>query len=66
MSKSWYQSRTIWGAIISVVAIALRNYGIDLDSEDQQQIAQALCDIAAVLGSIVAVHGRVQAKEAIK
>ncbi len=64
--KNWYSSKTIWGALISVVASVLHFAGIDLAPADKNQLVDAIVNIAGALGGLLAVYGRVTAKAAIK
>ncbi|WP_431321819.1 hypothetical protein [Rhizobium sp. YTU87027] len=64
--KNWYSSKTIWGALISVVASVLHFAGIDLATTDKSQLVDSIANIAGALGGLLAVYGRVTAKAAIK
>lgn len=59
-AKSWWQSKTIWGIVITGISIAAPKY---------QPIAQALPgvvdNIAAAVGLALAAYGRIKADKPI-
>lgn len=64
--KPWYTSRTVWGAIIAVVASVIplvSRMGVEGVTDDATNIASG---IAAVVGGIVAIYGRYKAAEPLK
>lgn len=63
--KNWYSSKTIWGALISIVASVLHFASIDLGTTDKSQLVDAVVNIAGALGGLLAVYGRVTAKATI-
>ena len=65
-SKKWYESKGVWGGVISVIAIILGVFGYNITPEDQQTIVASLAALGATVGSIVAVVGRVKATKQIK
>lgn len=64
--KAWYQSKTIWGALIAVIASLLDGFGIKLDPTAQQQAVEAFYQASAVIGALIAVYGRLTAKSIIR
>ncbi len=63
-TKVWWQSKTVWGGIIAVVAGLLGVFGYTVLPADQELIATGLASAAAAAGGIIAVIGRVTAKKA--
>ena len=59
--KTWYQSRTIWGAIIAILASLAHAGGDSLTATDQGQIADAAVALAGTIGGLVAIWGRIRA-----
>jgi hypothetical protein len=59
--KTWYQSRTIWGALVAIIASLAHAGGFSLSASDQGQIADALVSVAGTAGGLVAIWGRVKA-----
>lgn len=72
-TKPWSQSLTIWGTIVtflSAVAPAIGSLiGLDVTAGDVQAVGngvtQAIQAIGGVVGTVMAIYGRVRTKEAI-
>lgn len=64
--KNWYQSKTIWGAIIAVGSSVLHAAGVDIAAGDESQIVDSLVNIAGAVGGLLAVYGRLTATSAIR
>lgn len=64
--KNWYSSKTIWGAVVAILASAMHFTGVDIATGDRSLIVDAIVNIAGALGGLLAVYGRVTAKSAIK
>lgn len=60
--KPWYQSKTIWGALIAVLASLLQLSGHPLNLEDQAQLADIAVTLAGAAGAALAVYGRIVAR----
>jgi hypothetical protein len=60
-SKQWYQSKTVWGALVAIVASLLHVSGMDLDAGGQQQLADSLVAISGAVGGLIALYGRLRA-----
>lgn len=60
--KQWHQSKTVWGALIAILASLLQTMGIDLDSGAQSQLADNLVSLAGAIGGLVAIYGRLTAE----
>ena len=61
--KTWYQSRTVWGALIAIAASALQATGIHLNAQDQSQIADAALAMSGAFGGLLAIYGRIKAEK---
>lgn len=59
--KTWYQSRTIWGALIAIGASLAHAGGYSLTAADQGQIADAAVSLAGTMGGLMAIWGRIRA-----
>lgn len=57
--KGFLQSKTIWGVVVMVTAQILKRNGVEVDE------AGLLNDIVSIVGTILAVYGRVTAKTVI-
>lgn len=63
--KAWYQSKTIWGALIAVGASLLQMAGIDLGADMQADLADIAVTLAGVAGGLFAIYGRIRAESGI-
>ena len=63
--KTLLSSKTFWGAFVAVLAGALSLFGYQLAAEDQAQLVNAVSGIAAALGGLVAIYGRIVASKRI-
>jgi hypothetical protein len=66
VAKAWYQSRTVWGALVAIAATLLHGFGIDLGSDLQNQLADLAMTLAGAAGGLVAIYGRVKAQAPIR
>lgn len=80
--KSIFTSKTFWGALIALIAIIAKGFGLDLPSADEAAISGSATDlitaasdhnwtalittIAALGGTLFAIYGRFKATKAIK
>ena len=64
-AKKWYLSKTVWGALLAVVAPALQLAGIYIDEGTQGELAASIATLAGVAGGLVALFGRISAKSAL-
>lgn len=66
-SKSIFQSKTFWGAVLSLVGkIAAVHFGFGVTPELVDAGATALSLGASAVGDVIAVYGRVKATKPIK
>lgn len=63
--KQWYESRTIWGALVAVGASIVGSLGIPIDAPAQSEIADSMVQLIGALGAITAVYGRLNATSVI-
>jgi hypothetical protein len=63
--KPWYQSKTVWGALIAIGSPLLRHAGFDLGSAEEAQLADALTTLAGTLGGLLALYGRLSATKGV-
>lgn len=61
--KPWWQSRTIWGVLVSLAGGLAALLGREFTTADQEQLLEALSAIAIAAGSILAIIGRVKASK---
>jgi len=63
--KKWYQSKTVWGALVAIFAGLLQAGGIDLDTDGQTALADSLVAISGAIGGLVALYGRLSAEKKV-
>ena len=63
--KPWWQSRTLWGAIVTIASAALGLAGLDLGDADREALIELLTSLGAALGGVIAIVGRITAKNRI-
>lgn len=61
-SQAWYESRTVWAAIITIIGCLLALYGFDLPDE----VREAMVTLLVIVGPSVAIWGRWVAKKALR
>lgn len=64
--KSWYQSKTVWGALIAVLAPLLHVVGLNLPTGIEEELAEGLVTVAGGVGGLVALYGRLSANSIIR
>jgi hypothetical protein len=64
-AKQWYQSKTVWGAMIAMAAPLLKHAGVEMGLAEQADLADALATLAGALGGVLAIYGRVKATRSI-
>ncbi|MEX6505612.1 hypothetical protein [Jiella sp. M17.18] len=64
-TKPWYQSRTIWGGVVALIAASAGYFGYDLDPGAHEALTNALISGAGAVGAVVAIYGRLAAKSTI-
>lgn len=65
-TKPWYQSRTIWAALVSVAASFGAFAGIETDTEIRAGLTDALLQLVAAVAAITAIYGRITARSTIE
>ena len=65
-TKAWYESKSVWGGLLAVVAGIAGVFGYAVSPEDQAVLAEAAVSIVSVAGGLLAVFGRIKASKAIK
>jgi len=65
-SKTWYRSKTVWGALIAVTASMLQVTGVDLTPDVQSDLADLAVVFAGIIGGALSIYGRIAADTAIR
>ncbi|MCB1378824.1 MAG: hypothetical protein KDK89_10730 [Alphaproteobacteria bacterium] len=63
--KSFFASKTIWGGLIALVASAAAIWGYSITPADQAQIVELITGIGGIVGSVLAIYGRIVATRKI-
>jgi hypothetical protein len=65
-SKAWYASSGVWGGVLAVAApIASLVLKVSIGGDEIALAAEALAAIGGGVGGLVAIYGRVKAKDRI-
>ncbi|QDP59291.1 MAG: hypothetical protein Tp136SUR676911_30 [Prokaryotic dsDNA virus sp.] len=64
-SKKWYQSKSVWGGIVALLAVLLGAFGYSITGDDQSLLIDSLSIIGGAVGSLVAIYGRVKASKRV-
>jgi hypothetical protein len=65
-TKAWYQSKTIWGALIAVAAPLAHAAGLELNAETQGELTDIAVTFAGAIGGLLALYGRIVASAPIR
>lgn len=65
-AKPWYQSKTIWAAIVTVAASGASLFGIVYSASEQAAAIDALVAVTTSLAGLAALFGRLAAKTRIR
>ena len=64
--KPWYQSKTMWGALVSLAALVTSKlFHMDISDQDQLTIVDTMTSIGVNVGVILTIWGRVSASKKI-
>jgi phage terminase large subunit-like protein len=58
---AWCDAKTIWGTVISLLAVIATAFGVDIDEQSQQAFVEMALQLVAVGGSLFAMLGRLSA-----
>jgi hypothetical protein len=63
--KPWWQSKTLWGAIVTLGSAAFGLAGLDVLDTDREALIELLTSLGAAIGGLIAIFGRITAKNRI-
>lgn len=63
--KPWYLSRTIWASIVTILTGTAGLTGVPLDGLDGSVLTDTLLQAVSAISGLIAVFGRLSAKERI-
>ncbi|MAY60931.1 MAG: hypothetical protein CML29_01855 [Rhizobiales bacterium] len=64
-TKAWYQSKSVWGSIITIASMVATVAGSPIAPADQQSLITLTTTAAGSVGAIIALVGRLVAKNRI-
>lgn len=65
-TKAWYESKGVWGGIVTVLAVLAGAGGYSLSPEAQQELVVYLSGAGAAVGGLLSWYGRVVADKRIE
>lgn len=65
-NKKWWQSKTVWGGMVAVGAAVAGAFGLQVDGQTQNEIAEYITVGAGAIGGLLAIYGRLKADKGIK
>jgi len=65
-TKNWWESRSVWGGVMAVVAGVAGWMGYNVPVELQGLLTDSLLSVVATVGGILAVYGRVKATASVE
>ncbi|MDX3973021.1 hypothetical protein [Shinella sp.] len=64
--KAWYQSRTVWGALIAILASLAHVAGVEVTAGDEGELADLVVSAAGTIGGLIALYGRISARRQVR
>jgi len=66
-NKPFWQSRTLWGLVISGIAMAAAHWGVQISPDDAavNDIIEIVSKVVEIAGLVYAFYGRVTAKKTV-
>ncbi|ANH03543.1 MULTISPECIES: hypothetical protein [Shinella] len=65
-AKAWYLSRTVWGALVAILASLAHAAGVEVTAGDEGELADLLVAAVGTLGGFVALYGRICARRRVR
>ncbi|WP_299870603.1 hypothetical protein [uncultured Hoeflea sp.] len=66
IEKPWWQSKTLWGAAVTLFSAVLGLTGLELADGDRASLTELLTSLGAALGGLMALYGRITARARIR
>lgn len=63
--KGMFASKTVWGGIVALLAGVLGLLGYTVNAADQATLIEMATAVAASVGGVIAIYGRVKASKKI-
>lgn len=64
-TKPWYLSRTVWASIVTILTATAGLTGLPLDGLDNAALTDTLLQAISAISGLVAIFGRLSAKDRI-
>ena len=64
--KAWYRSRTVWGALVAILASLAHGAGIEVTAGDEAELADLIVAAVGAAGGLVALVGRISARRQVR
>ena len=64
--KNWYESRTIWSALVVLIAAIAGGFGYVVDEGTQGQAVDLILTVVTAVGGLLAIIFRTKATKQIK
>jgi len=65
-SKTWLQSKTIWGALIAIAASVAGLAGVGIEAGEEAEIVEGIISLVAAGGGILAIIGRIAVRSRLR
>jgi hypothetical protein len=65
-SKTWYMSKTVWGGVVVILASCANLLGLEIAPEDESGVVDGLTALAAAVGGLIAIWGRISARSRLR
>lgn len=65
-AKKWYESKTVWGAATTILAVVAGAFGLPVEATHQAALAELIPQVIAIGGALVALFGRMSATTVIR
>jgi hypothetical protein len=63
--KTWYQSRSVWGALIAIGASLAHAAGVEVTTGDEGELADLAVAAVGTIGGLIALYGRISARRRV-
>ena len=64
-NKAWWQSKAVWGGIVALGSVMAGAFGYTINEGTQDEILQGVLTVIGILGSFMAIYGRMKAEKKI-
>ena len=64
-SKPWHQSKTVWASLFALLSSILGAFGFNLPLEVQPILTESVLQISSGIAALIALYGRITAKQKI-